>query len=163
MGSRSCQVTPKDCHILHSETHWIKIIWCGLRYNKDEESRSEASSQNKPRFEPLLQFMETERRHAERRLLLEKNTSEYPIKKNPREKPKNFSGGADGVQIPKYKCLIHPDASHYTRKCSAFHGKSVEGKLVFDLKALQTLSEYLPSWCWLSIPHKGATMQSIWL
>ena len=47
----------------------------------------------------------------------------------------NAAIGGGSQRSPTNKCLIHPNASHFTRNCKAFRGKSVEerGQLVKDL------------------------------
>jgi hypothetical protein len=131
-------------------------------YDKEEDLKS-TSEESKPRFESLLKFLETERKHAERRMLLKGKPSEEKKDFNQKERNKNFSGNANGTDPLKVKdmCLIHPDATHFTRKCKAFRSKSVEerGKLVFDLKACK-LCLSIKHWSSLSIPHEMATLQS---
>ena len=101
----------------------------------DTSSDTAAGTSNK--FDSLLEFLKLERKHAERIVLLNvKDPPKDPKEpKDPRQKKGDqFNGLAGGQQNspPSNKCLIHPNASHFTRKCKTFLKKTVEerGKFV---------------------------------
>ena len=114
----------------------------------EDDGSSESSNVGKKRFGKIMKFLLKERKHSERALLIkdkERDSSNRPPPPGGVKKGMNAAvgggagGGSDGgggVSNPNNNCIIHPSASHLTRKCHAFLRKNVEerGTLVKNAK-----------------------------
>ena len=123
-----------------------------LMVEREEGSTEDESKRN--RFEELLAFLKQERRQTERMIQLqEKNPRSNDPKKPPAHGGQSngaFGGGNNNSRKSSYKnqCLLHPNATHLTRKCNLFLQKTVEerGKVVKDAGACKLC---------LSLSHVG--------
>ena len=90
------------------------------------------------RFELMLDFLKKERKQAERLSIAGSKQQKSKDQSNDGKK-NQFNGAAGGgvSQGPKKQCLIHPNATHFTRKCRAFLSKTVDerGSIVKDAGA----------------------------
>ena len=93
------------------------------------------------KFNELVKFLKQERKQAERLIQL-RDKDEGSKKgggKDERDKSNrdaNISAGVQqGTQGTKY-CVVHPNSSHFTRKCKAFLQMTVQqrGKIILDAK-----------------------------
>ena len=100
--------------------------------NRSDDNASTTSSDSKDStrtFDKMFKFLLKERKNAERMLLI-KNKIEKPQPPQTPSNRRDTSGAVNGVGDtgagfkkiinPNNKCLVHPNASHLTRKCHAF-------------------------------------------
>ena len=136
------------------------------RWILEERSSTSASSSQSSvltvdRFENMYKFLKQERKHAEKMLLITKKDTPKDNQKdlNRKKDGQQFNAAAGGGQKSSAgnKCIIHPNASHFTRRCHAFLSKSVEerGKVVKDANGCKLC---------LSISHTGkpCPFESTW-
>ena len=107
-------------------TKWLEKEDEALIESVDSPSDEAQVEKSKSRFERLLNFLKTERKHAERRLMLKKGDAEE--KGDNKNRNSKFSGSTRVEDSRKRhgKCLIHPQANHFTRKCKVFLMNSVQ-------------------------------------
>ena len=123
-----------------------------MKWLEDEEE--EEGEDGEKRFKRMIKYLRTERKKVEKIVSQKKEWDKEDQKKNKdkddKEKKWCNYGQDRGGGGKKDLCIIHPNASHLTRKCHAFtQSKTVDerAQLVKDLGAC--------SLC-LSITHKGS-------
>ena len=121
-----------------------------MKWLEDEDvGEDEDKEDGFKRFQRMLKYLRSERKKVEKIVAHKKEWSKEDQKRDEEKKDKN-GGRCNYTQSTGKKdmCIIHPNASHLTRKCFAFKQKSIDerAQLVKDLGACCLC---------LAITHKG--------
>ena len=136
----------------------LYLTWLKEEEVEDKDYEREGVPSSNSRFEKLYAFLKEERR---RRMKLMKRLGDRASDKaDPVLHKKQNSYGSQGTpavqqKSPTQKCLIHPGASHFTRKCKIFLAKGSEERaaIIKETKGCQLClsTEHLGKEC----PRKG--------
>ena len=92
-----------------------------------EDGSGELAASNGSRFEKMLNFLKEERRRRMKLMKRIGDTLQPPAHHQPRKQ--NAYSTHDSTQEKKtqvQRCLVHPHATHFTRKCNTFKAKTTE-------------------------------------
>ena len=124
-----------------ANAYTVKILEKKLhRQTYLEWLKAEAECEGSSRFEKLFFFLKEERRRIEKLIQRYSDTKEVLVKPKSGQSggvaDKNFQIAKKGVEqeeagsekrkVIKNLCLLHPESSHFTRRCRAFLSKGAK-------------------------------------